>query len=257
MEKRRLLTVDVSHVSYPVVVDAILSAAHQRRSASVCLANAHMLIEAQFNATFRQILNQTWIVAPDGKPLSILMRWLYGEDQDQIAGPDLMPSILKRAEQEGIYVFFYGSTPEVLEKLAAKITQIYPKLLVAGMVSPPFRPPTEAENEAIAQTINISGAQIVLVALGCPKQEQWMFMQTQRIQAVMLGVGAAFPFFTGDLQRAPRWMQQAGLEWLYRLIQEPGRLWKRYFIGNTLFLILAGLQLARHKIAPTNRLHSL
>jgi N-acetylglucosaminyldiphosphoundecaprenol N-acetyl-beta-D-mannosaminyltransferase len=161
--------------------------------------------------------------------------------QQRISGPDLMWRCCGRAAAEGVPVFLYGGTAQVLRRLSARLAREFPRMKVAGCYAPPFRELTPDEDDMVVRAINESGAGIVLVALGCPRQEAWIAGHRGRINAVMIGVGAAFNFYAGTMVRAPRWMRETGLEWLHRLATEPRRLWRRYLVTNTLFLAyLAG-----------------
>ena len=182
-------------------------------------------------------------------PLVIALRWLYGIKQDRLAGMDLMPSILVEAEKKNISVFFYGSTKQNLEAISTYVNSAYPNLSVAGVHSPPFRQLTNLEELDIINKINNSGASLVFVSLGCPKQENWMYSMNGKINGVMLGVGNAFLTTAGLENRAPNWMRRASLEWLHRLIIEPRRLWKRYLLTNTLFLLLLVREVIINKIS--------
>jgi N-acetylglucosaminyldiphosphoundecaprenol N-acetyl-beta-D-mannosaminyltransferase len=166
-------------------------------------------------------------------------------EQQRISGPDLMWRVLAEAERLQLPVFMLGSTAATLVQLKTTIQNAYPQLPLAGLLSPPFRALTSAEDEAIVKTINDSGAQLLMVGLGCPKQEIWMARHRERLHAVMLGVGAAFDYHAGTLKRAPPFWQQHGLEWLYRLAMEPTRLLKRYLVTNTLFLLSLPAELWR------------
>ena len=167
--------------------------------------------------------------------------------QERVAGMDFMPAILKMAEKEQLPVFFFGTSDPVLKAIKSRILSEVPKLPIAGMLAPPFGDQTEAENAHYCQTIINSGAKLVLVALGCPRQEKWMAKNTHLINAPMLGVGGAFPVYAGLDSRAPEWMQNLGLEWFHRLITNPGRLWKRYLFTNTRFIIKILPLLLKHK----------
>jgi N-acetylglucosaminyldiphosphoundecaprenol N-acetyl-beta-D-mannosaminyltransferase len=248
MQKKLILQSEITNASYSDILQRIVELAKLHVSAYVCLANVHMVIEAFKDRHFGQILNNAAIAAPDGKPVSILMNLLYGTRQERVAGPDLMLDILHLAAEKGVSVFFYGSTEEVINALRQKLAVEYPRLQIAGMLSPPFQPMTEQEDDLHTEMIRQSGAGLVLVGLGCPKQERWMAAHQGKIDGVMLGVGAAFPFYTGHVRRCPKWMQNASLEWLYRLLSEPKRLFKRYFQTNTLFLLLAFRELWRLKV---------
>jgi N-acetylglucosaminyldiphosphoundecaprenol N-acetyl-beta-D-mannosaminyltransferase len=172
-----------------------------------------------------------------------MMRRLGFPNQQRINGPDLMWRYCEQAATRGEPIYLYGGMPETLDLLQHQLKRAFPGLLIAGAWSPPIRNLTEEEDEADVARINASGAGIVWVGLGCPKQERWMAAHRGRVQAVMIGVGAAFDYHAGTLKRAPRWMQDGGLEWLHRLFSEPRRLWRRYLVTNTLFVILAIHQL--------------
>jgi N-acetylglucosaminyldiphosphoundecaprenol N-acetyl-beta-D-mannosaminyltransferase len=180
-------------------------------------------------------------------PLVWMMRRLGFPQQERVYGPDLTLRILEAAAQEGIPVGFYGSTPQTLERLLENLRRRFPALQVAYRCSPPFRPLTPEEDDAVVREMNASGTRVLFVGLGCPKQERWMAAHKGRVQAVMMGVGAAFDFLAGLKPQAPRWMQRAGLEWLFRLLSEPRRLWRRYFYHNPRFTVLALSQLLRER----------
>lgn len=209
----------------------------------VCVANVHMVMEAYDAPDFRRIVNTANLVTPDGMPLVWMLRRLGFPEQERVAGPDLTLRICEAASQEGVPVGFYGGTPEVLESLVTNLKRKYPTLKIAYAYSPPFRPLTPEEDTQVVEEINSSGTRILFVGLGCPKQERWMAAHKGRVQAVMIGVGAAFDFHAGRLPQAPAWMQRAGLEWLFRLLTEPRRLWRRYARHNPRFVILALMQL--------------
>jgi len=248
-EKKQVLTSMITHAATPQVINVIMEMARARRHAYVCLSNVHMVVEAWRDETFHTILSSAALAVPDGKPVAIAMNLLHGTQQKRVAGPDLMLSLCAQAQAEGLSVYFYGSTDTVLEALVRKLKADYPNLLIAGMASPPFCPqPAPAQIEADAALIRESGANLVFIGLGCPKQERWMAHATRHIPAVQLGVGAAFPFYTGHLPRCPQWMQDYALEWLFRLIAEPKRLFKRYVVTNSLFLMLFAGQYVRKKM---------
>ena len=221
---------------YGDFVEAICAQASQRTSAYVCVANVHMFVEASMDRGFSKVMEQASIVTPDGKPLTWALYATRGIRQERAAGMDLLPALLDAAAQRGLRVYFYGSTPQVLARTRDFIARHHPATALAGMYSPPFRPLTAAEEAEVVQNINKSGAHLVFVVLGCPKQERWMAAMKGRVQATMIGIGGALPVLIGDQRRAPQWMQRAGLEWLYRLAQDPRRLFKRYFVTNTLFM---------------------
>ena len=184
---------------------------------------------------------------PDGMPITWMLRHMGFPNQQRINGPDLMWNYCKMAEQLRQPIFMYGNTQPTLDRLVQKLHTSFPKLQIVGSYSPPFRTLTEKEDNNIINLINASGAKVVFVSLGCPKQELWMAQHRDKIQAVMVGVGAAFDYHAGTLKRAPLWMQQNGLEWLYRLYSEPRRLWKRYLVTNTIFMLGAIRQLIVYK----------
>jgi N-acetylglucosaminyldiphosphoundecaprenol N-acetyl-beta-D-mannosaminyltransferase len=197
-----------------------------------------MLIEAYKNKDFEKILRNAHIVAPDGVPILWAFKLMHGIIQDRVAGMDLLPDLITEATLKKIPVLFYGGTEKLLSKTKELLYKRYPDLIVAGFLSPPFRTLSDFENEQIIEQINKSGAGLVFVILGCPKQEKWMASVDRKVNAVIIGVGGALPVFIGVQKRAPKWMQNAGLEWVFRLLQEPRRLFKRYAITNSLFLYL-------------------
>jgi N-acetylglucosaminyldiphosphoundecaprenol N-acetyl-beta-D-mannosaminyltransferase len=216
----------------------ILRLAKARKSSYVCVANVHMTIEAWDDAHFAAIVNHADLVTPDGMPIVKAIQKIYCQKQDRVAGMDLFPELLRLSEKEKIVTYFYGGTEDTLIKTGEFVKNHYPELTVAGLHSPPFRKLTTSENVEIVNQINDSGAQLVFVALGCPKQERWMAENKGKIQACMIGLGGALPVLIGAQKRAPKWMRSLSLEWLYRLLQEPKRLFKRYFYTNSKYLFL-------------------
>jgi N-acetylglucosaminyldiphosphoundecaprenol N-acetyl-beta-D-mannosaminyltransferase len=219
--------------------------AQRRESRMVCICNAHSVVTAARDAAFMQALAAADMATPDGCPVAWMLRRQGAQGQTRVSGPDLMLDYLAHASEQGESVFLYGSTPQTLELLNAMLTARWPQLRIVGLYAPPFRPLTAAEDDEVVRMINGSAANTVWVSLGCPKQELWMAAHRGRIQAVMLGVGAAFNFHAGMAPRAPVWMRDHGLEWLHRLASEPSRLWRRYLVTNTTFLALALVQLIR------------
>jgi N-acetylglucosaminyldiphosphoundecaprenol N-acetyl-beta-D-mannosaminyltransferase len=185
------------------------------------------------------VVNQADLVTPDGMPLVWMLRLKGVKSQTRVYGPTLMLHVLEMAAREKILVGFYGADDQTLQKLIARMNELYPALKVAYAFSPPFRTLDEQESAKIIEDISASGARILFVGLGCPKQEKWMAEQKGKIPAVMLGVGAAFDFHAGTKSQAPGWMQAIGLEWFFRLIHEPRRLAKRYLYNNPRFIVLA------------------
>lgn len=248
LEKRRIISIDVSIGKYSEFVDEIVKLAQRRESNYICVANVHMTVEAYNNYSYQKIVNSAVITTPDGMPLVKAIKLLYGVDQDRVAGMDLFPDLLERSTKENLRVFLYGSTQNVLKAIVAKANRLYPDLEIVGTISPPFRPLTPAEKEGIIDTINEAKPNIVFVSLGCPKQEKWMNEMYGKIHSLMIGVGAAFPVFAGFKKRAPYWMQKYSLEWFYRLLQEPNRLLKRYLYTNSKFIYLLFKELMNKKL---------
>jgi N-acetylglucosaminyldiphosphoundecaprenol N-acetyl-beta-D-mannosaminyltransferase len=172
-----------------------------------------------------------------------MLRRLGHHGQARINGPDLMWKYCAEAARRGEAIYLYGGAQATLDALVVRLTEAFPGLRLVGAESPPFRRLSEAEDAATVESINASGAGVVFVSLGCPKQELWMASHRGRVSAVMIGVGAAFDYHAGTIKRAPVWMQHAGLEWLHRLASEPRRLWRRYLVTNTLFVVGASRQL--------------
>lgn len=206
------------------------------RGEYICVANVHTTVTAHDDPSYRAVQNGAVMALPDGGPLSQYSRRKGFAQAARVTGPDLMKEMLRESAQKHYRHYFYGSTQETLDILREKITRNYPGAVIAGMVSPPFRPLTEEENAAAVAAINEARPDFVWVGLGAPKQERWMAAHQGRVHALMLGVGAAFDYEAGNIRRAPRWMQRCNLEWLYRLLQDPKRLFKRYFVTNTKFL---------------------
>ncbi len=202
----------------------------------ICFSNVHTLMEAHDDAAYRDVLNKSVFTFPDGKPVAKEIKNKGNDGAERVAGPDFMTEAFKITMNGRIKHFFYGSTQETLDKLKENLNKEYPGINIAGMYSPPFRNLTEDEDEEIINMINKSGADLVWIGLGAPKQEKWMYEHRDKINGLMLGVGAGFDFHAGTLNRAPEEFQKMGLEWLYRLMQDPVRLFKRYFITNIKFL---------------------
>ncbi|MFD2742974.1 MULTISPECIES: WecB/TagA/CpsF family glycosyltransferase [Sphingobacterium] len=233
----RVVSLAISAGKYKGFVDNAIKLGTNSISSYVCVANVHMCIEAYDNADFARIVNQADLVTPDGMPLAKAIKLLYGVEQDRVAGMDLLPDLLAEAEKENLKCFVYGGSEKMLANSEAYIQEHYPNLQ-CGFHSPPFRALTTEEELADCDRINNFGAHLVFVALGCPKQEKWMAKMKGRIHACMLGIGGALPVMIGMQDRAPAWMQKASLEWLYRLGQEPKRLFKRYAYTNSKFIYL-------------------
>ena len=233
--------------SYIDACDRIQVLVESQTSSYAIAANVHVVMTGFWQSEYQKIINEAALVTPDGMPLVWVMRQLGNNGQSRVYGPDLMLAWCERAAEKDLSIYLYGGTEEMLKKLTQKLSEQFPTLKIAGSHSPPFRPLTPEEEQQDCDRINTSGASVVFVALGCPKQEQWMARQQGRINAVMIGVGAAFSFHSGEVKQAPRWMMKLGLEWFYRFSTEPRRLWRRYLINNPMFILLVSQQLLKHK----------
>lgn len=234
--KHNLFGVDISETDYEQVVRCSLDAARRRDGGIIDFMPVHGVVTAATNRAFRQCMNSFNIVAPDGQPVRwALNRFHRTTLTDRVYGPELMQRLCQAAQDEQISIYLYGSTAPVLDKLCQELRGRYPRLVIAGCESPPFRPLTPEEDAAVIERINDSGAGLVFIGLGCPRQEQFAWEHRESIQGVQLCVGAAFDFIAGMKKTAPSWMQKRGLEWVFRLWCEPRRLLRRYLVTNSLF----------------------
>lgn len=227
------------------VEDTILSMASAGAPGYVCVSNVHTTMMGFFEKGYREITNRAALAIPDGMPLVWAMKSMGASSQDRVRGPTLMRDVFERGQVTALKHYLYGGSPEALEKLLAVLHKDYPQAQIVGWESPPFRSIdsiSEAEFAQMARRINESGAQVVWVGLGAPKQERWMWAQRANVRGVMLGVGAAFDLLPGLVPEAPALLQSLGLEWLYRFVKEPRRLWRRYLFNNPAFLVLWALQ---------------
>lgn len=238
----------ISALSFKEHTHVIVQWAQARLSKVVCVSNVHMLMEGHWHSSFAQVLLSADLLTPDGMPLVWMTSLMRRRPQDRVAGMELMQALCQQAQAAGVSLFLLGATPEILSKIQQQLSCDFPDLKVAGMMSPPFRPLSDEENKAIADKINESQAGLTFVSLGCPKQELWMHANRDRICAVMVGLGGAFSVYAGVKQWAPEWIRNLGLEWLYRLMQEPGRLWKRYAVTIPPFLWLAFKQVVKVRL---------
>ena len=241
--KKNVLGVLVDAVDYEAAVMRIVAAARAHRPFAVSALAVHGVMTGVQNASHRYRLNHLDLVTPDGQPVRWSLNWLHDTRlPDRVYGPTLMLKVCTMAAAEGLPVFLYGSRPQVLEALARNLRACIPLLVIAGMQPSRFRQLSPTEKEAVAETILQSGANIVFVGLGCPRQEVWVYEHRQSLPMPLLAVGAAFDFHAGSLPQAPPILQRYGLEWSYRLFQEPKRLWRRYLPLNPLYLWLLFLQ---------------
>jgi len=212
-------------------------------SHTIAVANVHVVMEAQHDVSFRKALDAADLIVPDGMPLVWHGRLKGFRLRRRVYGPDLAWDFFRETEGRGYTHFFFGSAPGVPEKLAVEMKKRFSNLKVVGTYSPPFRPPTKEEDAQVVEMINRADPDVLWVGLGCPKQERWMYDHQKCLKApVMVGVGAAFDFFSGRIRQAPAWMREHGLEWLCRLWQEPKRLWHRYLVYNTQFIVYSCLE---------------
>ena len=202
----------------------------------ICFCNVHTTVMSRERADYCKIQNNAVLTFPDGAPIAHELRSLGLTEARRVAGPDFMDAMFSATMDGRATHYFYGASPETIAKLEENLRQRYPGIVIRGLYSPPFRPLTAEEDAADIDRINASGADLIWIGLGAPKQEQWMAAHEGRIHGVMLGVGAGFDFFAGTIQRAPKWMQKIGLEWLYRLFKDPKRLFRRYFVTNTKYM---------------------
>jgi N-acetylglucosaminyldiphosphoundecaprenol N-acetyl-beta-D-mannosaminyltransferase len=222
----------------------------------VCHANVHGVMEAWRDPELRRVYNRAGLTVADGMPLVWVGHWHGHRTVRRVYGPDLMLALAARAAVAGHRCYLYGGAAGVADTLAATLQRRYPGLRVVGTDAPPFRPLTTEEDEAIVQRINAARPDIVWVGLGCPLQERWMASHRDRLDApVLIGVGAAFDFHTGRVPQAPPWLMRLGLEWLFRLFQEPRRLWRRYLLYNSLFVAFLAAELvglSRHELPDSD-----
>lgn len=204
----------------------------------ICVSNVHTTVMAYENEEFKNIQNGGAFAIPDGGPLSVVSRLKGHKNSERVTGPDLMEELFKISEEKGYSHYFYGSTNDTLNRMQFKLKEKYPKLNIVGFYSPPFTKDIIIESKEKIQELNNIKPDFIWIGLGAPKQEIWMNYHKNKINSLMIGVGAGFDYFAGNIKRAPIWMQKYSMEWIYRLIQDPGRLFKRYLYTNTKFILL-------------------
>jgi N-acetylglucosaminyldiphosphoundecaprenol N-acetyl-beta-D-mannosaminyltransferase len=253
--KRNILGVLIDATDYQKTMDFVFDAAREKRRAAVSALAVHGLMTGVFNREQKYRLNHFDMLVPDGQPVRWALNLLYNVKlKDRVYGPNLTRGICERAAAEGVSVYFYGSTPETLALLQKEIKKTWPDLKVAGMEPSKFRRLTIQEKNELVHRIQVSGASILFVGLGCPRQEIFAFEFRETLNMPILAVGAAFPFLAGAISQAPVWMQNYGLEWLFRLVSEPKRLWRRYVYLNPAYLFLLALQALRlSRFAPDGK----
>jgi len=241
--KHLILGIRISAVDYECATGIIVKAARERRPLSVAALAVHGVMIGLDDHTYRRRLNSFDLVVPDGQPLRWALNLLHGAGlTHRVYGPTLMLRVCEVAAREGVGIYLYGSRPTVLSRLVERLPSAVPGLRIAGYRSPPFRPSTPEEDAEDVRDILKSGARIVFVGLGCPRQEQWVYAHRDRLMMPLVCVGAAFDFHAGVLRQAPTWMQDRGLEWLFRLWMEPRRLWRRYTRHIPIFILLVARQ---------------
>ena len=233
-----ILGVNINVTNMQETVKVITENLESIKGNYICVSNVHTTVMSYEDESYKAIQNGGFMALPDGKPLSIVSKKRGFKDAERVTGPDLMEEIFKISEERGYSHYFYGSTQETLDTLRVKLNDKYPNMKIAGMYSPPFRKLTEEEDEEIVENINKTKPDFIWIGLGAPKQEIWMSKHKNCISGLMLGVGAGFDYHAGKISRAPKWMQNMSLEWLYRLMQEPCRLFKRYLFTNYKFIVL-------------------
>lgn len=244
-EKKRVRVVSLTPnvVSHDAAIAEIVSLARQKRGAYVCFSTVHMVMESYDNPEFGAKVNGADYIVTDGMPLVWMQKFQGAKDASRVRANDLMISLCEYAAKNDITVGFYGGKQEVIDGIKERANRELPDLKIVYAFSPPFRPLSDAEDAEIVAEINRANPDILFMGLGCPKQENWMSAHKDKLSTVMLGVGASFDFYAGNVKESPEWMGKLGLEWLYRLTQEPKRLWRRYLILNPRFMFLAALQL--------------
>ena len=256
IERFEILGVQFSAINLNDASRVIEDLIEQKKKGYVCVCPVSTILECIRDDHFRRIVNEATLVTPDGMPSVWIGKRRGFKSMERVYGPDLMLAVCDLSRRKGYRHYFYGATDEVLNSLELKLKERFPQLNVCGKFAPPFRPLTEKEDEEIMKIINQSAPDVLWVGLGSPKQDLWISSHRQTLDVpVMLAVGAAFDFLSGAKPQAPRWMQLSGLEWLFRLCTEPARLWRRYLIGNTQFILLMLKDAIRKKMIyrPTHK----
>ncbi len=232
-----ILKTNINVTDMESVLDYIKSNLDNLRGRYICVSNVHTTVMSYENEAYREIQNSGAMALPDGAPLSAYCRMNGMPEAKRVTGPDLMMEIFKVSGEMGYSHFFYGSSADTLDKMKNMLEERYPGIKIAGMYAPPFRALTDKEDLESIDMIKKADSDFIWVGLGAPKQEQWMYAHNGMFNGVMVGVGAAFDYAAGNIKRAPMIMQKLSLEWLYRLLQDPKRLWKRYVTTNFKFII--------------------
>lgn len=234
--RETILTMQVDVTSIDQIIELIGNKVNKAISGYICVSNVHMCMEVFDDFEFRKVVNNADWVIPDGKPLTFSLQLLGQNKAQQVRGTDITLALCQQAQNNNWVIGLYGGSEKSLEGLVQFLSNTFPKLEIGCAISPPFCILSEQEKQHHVQKINDAGVQILFVGLGCPKQEKWMAEHKGRVNSVMLGVGAAFDFLSGNKKEAPKWIQDIYLEWLFRLASDPHRLWQRYFMNNPRFI---------------------
>jgi N-acetylglucosaminyldiphosphoundecaprenol N-acetyl-beta-D-mannosaminyltransferase len=250
--KRNVVGILVDAVDYEGAMDFIFRAAREKRGAAVSALAVHGVMTGVLDREQKFRLNHFDLLVPDGQPVRWVLNWLYrAQLSDRVYGPNLTLKVCARAAAEGQSIYLYGGSPEILSAFTESLERRFPGIRIAGAEPSKFRRLTPEEKTALAHRVVSSGASITLVGLGCPRQETFAYEFRETLSMPILAVGAAFPFLAGLIPQAPLWMQNRGLEWLFRLTSEPRRLWRRYLYLNPAYLFLVAMQACRLLRFPT------
>ncbi len=236
VERVKIIGVDISVVNFETAQKYLFDNFEEARGRYICAANVHTTVTAHEDKDYRRVQNSSFMTLPDGKPLSVVGKKRGKSSMGRVTGPDFLEEVLKKTENMDMKHYFYGTTQENLDRFISVIKDTYPNLKIVGVEPSVFRPLSEQEEEELIERINVSEADFIWVALGAPRQEIFCSKLSERTKAVWVAVGGALNVISGVIPRAPQWMQDHGLEWFYRFIKEPKRLFKRYFVTNSKFL---------------------
>ena len=253
LRSQNILGMRVDNLTYSGITDRVLEMIGKGQRGTICVANVHMVMEGYDDPVFREMVNGANFVTADGMPLVWVQRLLGDREAQRVYGPQLMENLLAAAAKNMIPVGLFGSKPDILDRLLQQIRAKYPGISVVFTFSPPFRQLAAQEENSIISRINEAGVKLLFVGLGCPKQEIWMARNGGEINAIAVGVGAAFDFLSGSKPQAPLWMRRSGLEWLFRLLSEPRRLWRRYFYNNPRFIWFFSKQFLKLKLSDRKK----